>query len=129
MPPLPCLWERRSFLGFKILESVILSLSHELEKEWFVRGCRALLIMQNVVIPNVIINEMFERNSWIIVLMKVPLVVIGLSHILKCCLHAFSNNILVLRVALYLLGHIAAIHKASINSFHLLVLSGDVIHG
>ena len=116
MPLLPGLWELGALLRLEVIEFIVLPLANEIIEEGLMRWCWTLLIMLNLIIPDVIVDEVLEGHTRIITCEEVQIIAIGLPDIFKSCLHAPRDRLLVLYVIQSVLRHVAPLHKATIDS-------------
>ena len=52
------------------------------------RPKQEILIMLNLIIPDVIVDKVLEGHTWIITREEVYIIAIGLPDVFKSCLHA-----------------------------------------
>ena len=72
-------------------------------------GRRALFVMDNLVVPREIVNEVFKRDSLVIFLYKAPIPGFAISDVSNCGLPALSYNFLVLEILLQISGDVQAL--------------------
>ena len=116
MPLLPGLWELGALLGVEVIEFIVLPLANEIIEKGLMRWCRTLLIMLNLIIPDVIVDKVLEGYARIITREEVYIIAIGLPDVFKSCLHAPRDRLLVLHIIQCVLRHVAPLHKATIDS-------------
>ena len=88
MPLLPGLWELGALLGLEVIEFIVLPLANEIIEKGLMRWCWTLLIMLNLIIPDVIVDKVLEGHTRIITREEVYIIAIGLPDVFKSCLHA-----------------------------------------
>ena len=95
---------------------VIILFTMKLEEEGFMRSCRTIFIMLDFIISDKIVDKVLKWHTRIIAFKQLPLVILRLSNVFQCRLHAIRDYLLVLNVIFDLLRHEAALHEAPILS-------------